>query len=174
MNQGIAALLGVVVGALLTALTSLCGWWCKRGRFEAAVGFELEKALRTMQEKMRWIKAPPPPGVPPDDIVEIDGNALYLGQEEAFHLDLNFWQSNYRDIVEHLQSAAFIEYSETVDTMRQFEEKFAGMKRAFKGTIGDHKAMAAACYRDLTRLLNSAEKTRGIKRAHKARRRLGS
>lgn len=154
MDQGITALLGVVLGFLLPSVASLVRSYTTGRRFENAVRAELAEAKRLVELKMRWILRDET-GVTPDarrnpnHVVPCYGRLLYLGEPEDFSVHLPFWEQNIRAIVEVTPAKSFATLFQEIVLVNKFVSKFRDMKLAFTSGLGDPKWMALACLGDL-------------------------
>lgn len=165
MDQGIAAILGVVLGAGLSSTRAIYEWYAKRRRYETAISLEIRRAVRTIDAKLSWLERPLPPSIVeavPDRIVRIDGAPLYLGEDEKFTIPLPFWQANYKEIVSLLPNRSFSSFAEVAELVEMFETKFSDMKQSFLGTVGDPGEMAAACYKDLLAIRQRVKQSVGF------------
>jgi hypothetical protein len=157
MDQGVAALVGVVVGFLLPTFYSLAQSYIAGHRFENAARAELSEAKELIGRKMRWILRDET-GITPDSardpshVVACYGRLLYLGEPEDFSVHLPFWEQNIRAIVEVTRAKPFGELFREVVLVNRFVSKFRDMKLAFTSGLGDPKWMAIACLGDLTRI----------------------
>jgi hypothetical protein len=164
MSDATAAMAGVLVGAGLSYVREWAGWLTRRRSLELGAAFELRKAQRALDQKMRWLKRPADEAsAPPDRLVKVQGQNLFLGEDEEFQVPLVFWESQYRDFVSALSTTRFRQFAEAFDTVQAFVAKFKEMKMAFQGPVGDHKAMALACYDDLLRLQESLQHSPAMK-----------
>ncbi len=155
MDQGIAALLGVVIGFILPSLSSIVRSKKVGERFIAALEVELEEAKNIIDQKMRWISRNASCMEGQIDqrlLVEYNGKVLFLGEDEDFFVSLPFWDGNIRDIVEVIPTQQFQRICSDVILVRRFLTKFRDMKMAFKVVIGDPTRMATACYSDLLQI----------------------
>ena len=165
IDQGVAGLLGVLLGAALTSGGAIYRWYAKRRRYEAAISIEFRRAIRMIDVKLSWLERPLPPNVVeavPDRIVRIDGVPRYLGEDEKFTIPLPFWQTNFNEIVSLLPAKTFLSFAATAELVDMFEAKFFDMKSSFLGTVGNPGEMAAACYQDLRAIRRRLTQTEGF------------
>lgn len=154
MDQGITALLGVVLGFALPSVASLVRSYTTGRRFENAVRAELAEAKQLIALKMRWILRDET-GVTPDarrdpnHVVPYYGRLLYLGEPEDFSVHLPFWEQNIRTIVEVTPAKSFAKLFQEIVLVNKFVSKFRDMKLAFTSGLGDPHWMAIPCLRDL-------------------------
>jgi hypothetical protein len=163
--EGIVAILGVIIGAGLSYVRDITGWLTKRKSFDIGATFELRKALRKINDKMSWLSRP----IPEDlrkalakGLVTVDGQDLYLGEVEEFKVPLRFWERNYVDILSLMSARRFQQFAEAFDLVQQFEAKFAEMKTAFLGSVGDPKKMARACYNELREIKKHLDESEAV------------
>lgn len=165
MDQGLAAILGVLLGAGLSSARAIYEWCAKRRRYETAISLELRRAVRMIDAKLSWLERPLPPSIVaavPDRIVQIDEAYLYLGEDEKFTIPLPFWQTSYKEIVSLLPNKSFSSFAETAELVEMFEAKFSDMKLSFLGTVGNPGEMAAACYKDLLAIRQRLKQSEGF------------
>lgn len=165
LDQGIAAILGVLLGAGLSSTRAIYEWYAKRRRYETAISLELRRAVRMIDAKLSWLERPLPPSIVqsmPNRVVQIDGARLYLGEDEKFTIPLPFWQTNYKEIVSLLPNKSFSSFAETAELIEMFEDKFSDMKLSFRGTVGNPSEMAAACFKDLLAIRQRLKQSEGF------------
>ncbi|MEW6670271.1 MAG: hypothetical protein AB1427_01125 [Thermodesulfobacteriota bacterium] len=152
MDQGIAALLGVVIGFVLPSLASLIRSQTIGKRFIVALNEELKEAKDSIHNKMSWVSRDADDlkdRVDPRLLVDCGGRQLFLGEDENFFVALPFWENNTREIVESISTREFKRICSEVFLIRRFVSKFRDMKLAFKTETGDPRWMARVCYQDL-------------------------
>ena len=165
MDQGLAAIIGVLLGVGASSTGAIYKWYAMRRRYETAISLELRRAVRMIDTKLSWLERPLPPNIAeavPNRIVQIDGVSLYLGEDEKFTIPLPFWQTNYKEIVSLLPNKSFSSFAETAELVEMFEVKFSDMKLSFHGTVGNPGEMAAACYKDLLSIRQSLKQSEGF------------
>ena len=168
IDGGLAAILGVILGAGLSSARAIYEWYSKRRRFEAAVELELRRVIRTIDAKLSWLQRPLPSDIVShigNRVVQIDGRDFYLGEQEQLAIPLSFWRANYKEIVSILPTSSFSAFAEAVELIEMFETKFSDMKSSFGGTVGDPKQMAAVCYRDLIQIAERLKQSKGLRAA---------
>jgi len=168
MDQGIAAILGVVVGGALSSSRAVFEWYAKRRRYETAIAIELRRAARTIDGKLAWLGRPIPSNIAeaiPDRIIPVEGRDLYLGEDERLSIPRPFWRTNYKEIVSVLSTRSYASFAEAFELVEMFEAKFNDMKLSFSGTVGDPRKMAEACYKDLLTINEQLKLTDGYARA---------
>ena len=142
-----------MVSLLITLIRERQDKRSKRERFERAIVKELERAIKKVDGKIRWMEKPATreliPNADPKHIVTIGKRDFYLGERETFHVALPFWTNSYCEIVASISSSAFDKFSDIVELLQEFETKFADMKLSFDCVIGDPKKMAAVLYEEL-------------------------
>jgi hypothetical protein len=154
MSQSIGALLGVVIGFVLSSLASVVRSYTTGRRFENAVRAELEEAKKLIRRKMLWVLrdetgVTPDPKRDPSHQVAWRGRLLYLGEPEDFAVHLPFWEQNVRTIVELTPTRAFAALFREIVLVNKFVSKFREMKLSFTSGLGDPKWMGMACLEDL-------------------------
>ncbi|MFB2937082.1 hypothetical protein ACE1B6_17675 [Aerosakkonemataceae cyanobacterium BLCC-F154] len=157
MDQGIAALLGVIIGSILTSLSSIFRSRMIGSRFLAALEVEIQEAKDSIHQKMRWVSRDASCMKGQIDarlLVEYNGKVLLLGEEEDFVISLPFWDANIREIVEIIPTKQFKRICNEVILIRKFALKFRDIKMAFKIVMGDPAWMARECYIDLLNIHN--------------------
>lgn len=140
MDQGIAALLGVIIGSILPSLSSLLRSKIVGEKFITALDVEIQEAKTAIHEKMCWISrdASFVKGIVDERLlVEFDNTTLLLGEDEDFVVALPFWDANIRDIVEIVPAKEFRRICNEIILIRKFQSKFRDMKMAFKVDMGD-------------------------------------
>jgi hypothetical protein len=155
MDAGLAGILGTLLGFATSSIKDAIASFSKGKKFEIALQAELNRAIRTLDEKMSWLERPLPAGMVEKlshRIVAVDGKPLYLGEKEALRIPYQFWSKNYPEIVVIVSAKSFRRFSSLYDCLQRFETKFADMKYAFECSDGDSKVMALACYRDLKQI----------------------
>ena len=165
LDQGLAVILGVILGAILSSFRAVYEWYAKRNRYETAISLELRRVVRMIDTKLAWLGRSLPPKViesVPDRIVHVDGHPLYLGEDEKFIIPLPFWKTNYKEIVSLLPNRTFLLFAEAFELVEMFETKTADMKLSFLGTVGNPKEMAAACYQDLLTVHRRLKQCKGL------------
>lgn len=165
MDQGLAAILGVLLGIGASSTGAIYKWYAMRRRYETAISLELRRAVRMIDAKLSWLERPLPPSIVaavPDRIVQVNGASLYLGEDEKFTVPLPFWQTNYKEIVSLLPNKSFSAFAETAELVETFETKFSDMKLSFLGTVGNPGEMAAACYKDLLAIRQRLKQSEGF------------
>jgi len=153
-GQSIVALLGVVIGFMLSSLASVVRAYTTGRRFENAVREELGVAKEQIHRKMRWVlrdekEVAPDQRRDPSHQVAWQGRLLYLGEPENFEVRLPFWEQNVRTIVELTPAKAFAALFREVVLVNKFVSKFSEMKLSFTSGLGDPKWMGVACLEDL-------------------------
>ena len=154
MGQGIVALLGVVIGFILSSLASLVRAYTTGRRFENAVRAELAQAKELIHRKMLWVLRDetgisPDPKRDPSHQISWQGKLLYLGEPEDFAVQLPFWEQNVRTIVELTAAKAFAALFREIVLVNKFVSKFREMKLSFTSGLGDPRWMGVACLEDL-------------------------
>lgn len=165
MDQGLAAIIGVLLGIGASSTGAIYKWYAMRRRYETAISLELRRAVRMIDAKLSWLERPLPPSIAetvPNRIVQIDGTGLYLGEDEQLSVPLPFWQTNYKEIVSLLPDKSFSAFAETAELIEMFEAKFSDMKLSFLGTVGNPGEMAAACYKDLLAIRQRLKQSEGF------------
>ena len=140
MDQGIAALLGVIIGSILPSLSSLLRSKVVGEKFITALDIEIQEAKNTIHEKMHWISrdASCMKGIVDGRLlVESNNTMLLLGEDEDLIITLPFWEANIRDIVEIIPPKEFKRICNEIILTRKFLSKFRDMKMAFKVVMGD-------------------------------------
>ena len=164
--EGAIAVLGVVVGAALSYVRDISEWLAKRRSVEIGAAFELRKAQRAIHKKMDWLSRSIPINIKEavaSRVVTVNGHDLYLGEDEEFEVPIKFWERNYRDILSLLSTRRFPQFAEAFDLVQSFEVKFREMKNTFRGSVGEPKVMAEACYQDLRRIMKRLDESDAVK-----------
>lgn len=124
-------------------------------RFELALGAEVHKNIRLIHAKMKWLQRADKAGIAkqnPSRFVLVDGQNLYLGEAEQFHLPSPFWTTNNTEIVSLISTGAFDRFVTAYQLFDLFQAKFADLKEGFNHSEGNPKDMALACYQDLVQI----------------------
>jgi hypothetical protein len=156
MDQGAAAIIGVVVGSFLSMLWPALQWRQKGKSLGSVLRYEQKQAISKIDGRMNWLKMSAPEETfkeYPEKVVEINGQKLVLWQTDSIELPLEFWNEHCIELAGAISEKKFRSLSETADLIRQFEQKDADMLKAFNNSNVDQaKKMAAVCYRDLIKI----------------------
>jgi hypothetical protein len=155
MDQGTAAIIGVIIGGLLTMVPSIFAHFSKRKKFQTAISYDIAEAIDLIDRKLEWMERPLPQEIIdmyPDLMVRINDKFLFLGEKEQLSFPLIFWKTYYFEIVSLIDHNKFKKYHKAYRLINDFKNKFDDMKASFLGTSGDPKIMALACYKDLKKI----------------------
>lgn len=156
MDPGLAAIIGVVVGSLLSLVWPLIQWIQKRSALKMSIVFELHRANRLLNDRVAWIQQPVPDDTlknNPERVVNIEGQNLLLWQSEAVRLPLPFWDKHCVELAGVISSKDFMDLATAVDLLQQFETKDIDMVASYQNPNNDQaKEMARACFFDLQQI----------------------
>ena len=153
MDQGEAAIVGVLVGSLISMLLPLVQWWQKGKSLRSVISYEQERSIRAINDRMKWLGIPAPAETIekyPNKIVEVEGKQLKLSQSENISLPLEFWNKHCVELAGAMSANGFRKFADKAVLIQQFERKDHDMLKAFQNSNVDQaKEMAVACYSNL-------------------------